>query len=308
MVLAVLEAFAVIAVIIAVGAVVGRTGVLGDNARTVLNRVAFHVGVPALMLLSLADSTPSQMFSLPLLVLAICAFVVFLGYFVTATALRRQGRGHATIGAWAASWGNSGNLGIPLSAYVLGSITDVSMLIVFQTVALVPLGIAIINSENHDAHSVWGQVKDFATNPIIAASAIGMVLAITGLPLPRAIHEPLDLLADLAIPTVLLAFGISLATQSGGPGKDNRLDLGIAVVLKLLLMPAMAYAIARWGFAASTEQIAVVTVLAALPTAQNLNTYAAVFQRGETLARDTTLITTVASVPVIALIALALGL
>lgn len=62
------------------------------------------------------------------------------------------------------------------------------------------------------------------------------------------------------------------------------------------------------GFGATTEQIAVVTVLAALPTAQNLNTYAAVFQRGETLARDTTLITTVVSVPVIALIALALGL
>jgi malonate transporter and related proteins len=307
-VLAVLEAFAVIAVIIAVGAVVGRAGVLGDNARTVLNRVAFHVGVPALMLLSLADSTPSQMFSLPLLVLAICAFVMFFGYFVIATVLRHQGRGDATIGAWAASWANSGNLGIPLSAYVLGSTTDVSMLIVFQTVALVPLGIAIINSEDHETRSLRGQVKEFITNPIIAASVIGMVLAITGLTLPRAIHEPLDLLADLAIPTVLLAFGISLATQSGGPGKDNRLDLTMAVIFKLIAMPALAYAIARWGFGATTEQIAVVTVLAALPTAQNLNTYAAVFQRGETLARDTTLITTVVSVPVIALIALALGL
>ena len=306
--LAVLEAFAVIAVIIAVGAVVGRTGVLGENARTVLNRVAFHVGVPALMLLSLADSTLSQMFSLPLLVLAICAFVVFLGYFVIATVLRHQGRGDATIGAWAASWANSGNLGIPLSAYVLGDTTAVSMLIVFQTVALVPLGIAIINSDNHNTRSVWAQVKEFVTNPIIAASAIGMLLAITGLSLPRAIHEPLDLLADLAIPTVLLAFGIALATQSGGPGKDNRLDLSMAVVLKLLVMPAMGYAIARWGFGATTEQIAIVTVLAALPTAQNLNTYAAVFERGEKLARDATLITTLASVPAIAGIAYLLGL
>lgn len=59
-VLAVLEAFAVIAVVVAVGAIVGRTGVLGDNARTVLNRVAFHIGVPALLLLNLSQATLTQ--------------------------------------------------------------------------------------------------------------------------------------------------------------------------------------------------------------------------------------------------------
>ena len=49
-------------------------------------------------------------------------------------------------------------------------------------------------------------------------------------------------------------------------------------------------------------------MLAALPAAQNLNTYAAVFGRGEKLARDATLITTLVSVPVIAAITYLLGL
>ncbi len=65
-------------------------------------------------------------------------------------------------------------------------------------------------------------------------------------------------------------------------------------------MPALAYVLARWAFGLSPEQTAIATVLAALPAAQNLNTYASVFQRGEKLARDATLITTIASVPVIA--------
>jgi malonate transporter len=56
-VLAVLEAFSVITVVIALGALVGRTGVLGDEARMVLNRVAFHIGVPALLVLNLSKST-----------------------------------------------------------------------------------------------------------------------------------------------------------------------------------------------------------------------------------------------------------
>jgi malonate transporter and related proteins len=302
-VLAVLEAFAVIAVIIAAGAVVGRTGVLGDNARMVLNRVAFHVGVPALLIITLSDSTPAQVFSLPLLVSAVAALVMFGASFTFAVVLRRRGRADATIGAWAASWVNSGNLGIPLSAYVLGSTTEVSVLLVFQTVVLVPLGVAIITSEAQGGSSVRSQVREFVTNPIIVASAIGIGLALTGVTLPRAIHEPLDLLADLAIPTVLLAFGMALVTQTSRPTQESRLELAVAVVFKVLVMPALAYALARWVFGAPAEQVAVITVLAALPAAQNLNTYAAVFGRGETLARDVTLITTLASVPVITALA-----
>ncbi|ANW67004.1 membrane protein [Mycolicibacterium murale] len=301
--LAVLEAFAVIAVIIAAGAVVGRTGVLGDNARMVLNRVAFHVGVPALLIITLSDSTPAQVFSLPLLVSAVAALVMFGASFTFAVVLRRRGRADATIGAWAASWVNSGNLGIPLSAYVLGSTTEVSVLLVFQTVVLVPLGVAIITSEAQGGSSVRSQVREFVTNPIIVASAIGIGLALTGVTLPRAIHEPLDLLADLAIPTVLLAFGMALVTQTSRPTQESRLELAVAVVFKVLVMPALAYALARWVFGAPAEQVAVITVLAALPAAQNLNTYAAVFGRGETLARDVTLITTLASVPVITALA-----
>ena len=306
--LAVLEAFAVIAVIIGVGMVVGRLGVLGENARMVLNRVAFHVGVPALILLSLADSTPAEVFSLPLLVSALTTLIIFGTYFLLSVTVRHRDRGDATIGAWAASWVNAGNLGIPLSAYVLGTITPASGLIVFQTVVLVPLGVAVLNSAGRAGGSAGAQIKALITNPIIVASATGTALALTGISLPRSIHEPLDLLADLAIPTVLLAFGITLVTQTGRHGGESRVDLWLAIGFKVLLMPVLAYVLARWAFGLTAEQTAVATVLAALPAAQNLNTYAAVFERGESLARDVTLITTVASVPVIALIAYLLGL
>lgn len=102
---------------------------------------------------------------------------------------------------------------------------------------------------------------------------------------------------------MLLAFGMALVTQTSRPTQESRLELAVAVVFKVLVMPALAYALARWVFGAPAEQVAVITVLAALPAAQNLNTYAAVFGRGETLARDVTLITTLASVPVITALA-----
>ncbi len=297
--LAVLEAFAVISVVVAVGAIVGRTGVLGDNARIVLNRVAFHIGVPALLLLNLSHSTLPQIFSSSLLVSALTAIgVMGLGFAVVAV-VRCRDRGDAVIASWTASYVNAGNLGIPLTAYVFGSTTEISALILFQSAVMAPIGIAILNSATTPRPSPARQVLALVTNPIIAASALGLALAAAGLTIDGPIADPLELLADLAIPTVLLAFGISLTTGIGNAPPTNRIDLAIVVILKTILMPAAAFAIARWGFGAAPEQQVLVTVLAALPSAQNINTYAAVYRRNESLARDATLISTAVSVPII---------
>ncbi|NVN51162.1 AEC family transporter [Mycolicibacterium hippocampi] len=297
--LEVLEAFAVISVVVGVGAIVGRTGMLGDNARTVLNRVAFHIGVPALLLLNLSQATLPQIFSLSLLVSALAATLAMgLGLLVF-TAVRRRERGEAVIAAWTASYVNAGNLGIPLSAYVFGSTTEISALILFQSAVMAPIGIAILNSANTPRPSPARQVLALVKNPIIAASVLGLALAAAGLNIEGPIADPLELLADLAIPTVLLAFGISLTAGIGDAPPTNRLDLTIAVLVKTVLMPATAFALARWGFGASPEQQLLVTVLAALPSAQNINAYAAVYRRNESLARDATLISTALSVPII---------
>jgi len=305
-VLAVLQAFTVIIVVIVVGAVVGWRGVLGENARMVLNRTAFHIGVPALMLISLADSEPGQVFSLTLLVSAIAAMSMYVLYFVVA-AVARWPRGEATIGAMLASYVNAGNLGIPISAYVLGSTTEVSALILFQILILAPVSMGLLDAEAAQHRSIVRRIGALAANPIIAGSAVGLALMVADIDIPRVLHDPLELLAALAVPTVLLAFGISLTARGGGAGRTHRGQLSLAVACKLVAMPALAYCLARFGFGAEQHQLLVVTVLAALPSAQNINTYAALYQRGDTLARDATLFSTLLSVPVIVLVVLLTG-
>lgn len=168
----------------------------------------------------------------------------------------------------------------------------------FQSAITAPIGIAILNSETSPRPSPRRQLLALVTNPIIAASAIGIALAAANIELPEVVLDPLELLADLAIPTVLLAFGISLSAGTTH-SPSSRGDLAIVVVFKALLMPAAAYAVARWGMAASPEQLLLVTTLAALPSAQNINTYAAVYQCNESLARNATLVSTALAVPVI---------
>jgi len=305
--LAVLEAFTVITAVIGVGGVVGRTDVLGAGARTTLNRTAFYIGMPALMLLTLGGTEPSQVFSPILMISAVSALAVFALYFAIATRVLKRSRGEAAIGASAASVVNAGNLGLPLSAYLFGNSHVVAAVILFQYLVLVPLCLAVLGAETAVRPTVRERVVALVRTPVVVASLAGIGLSVSGYQLPNLLGDTLELVGALAIPTVLLGFGMSLSSREQRPPRAPTSDLILAVVCKVVLMPLAAYALAQWCFDADAQQVTLATVLAALPSAQNVNTYAAVHGRGEGLARDATLITTILSVGTIACIVGVLG-
>jgi malonate transporter len=78
-------------------------------------------------------------------------------------------------------------------------------------------------------------------------------------------------------------------------------------VLKMLVMPVLVYVIARFGFGETGHELFAQVVIAALPTAQNVLVYATRYRRGQILSRDTTLITTLASIPTIMVISVLLS-
>lgn len=73
----------------------------------------------------------------------------------------------------------------------------------------------------------------------------------------------------------------------------------LASALKLVVMPFIAWAVARFLFQLPAHDVLIVTVLAALPTAQNVFNYAQRFDVGETIARDTVFVTTLGCVPIL---------
>ena len=73
--LAVIEGFSVVWLIILVGWFVGRKKVLGENAQTVLSRLSFFVASPALLVETLARAQLRTVFAQPLLVAALSAII-----------------------------------------------------------------------------------------------------------------------------------------------------------------------------------------------------------------------------------------
>ena len=129
----------------------------------------------------------------------------------------------------------------------------------------------------------------------------------TGVSLPRAVQDPLELVGGMAVPSMLIAYGISLRLGPRPGHGTSAVEIGFITVLKLVVQPAAAYGVARFVLGLDGTALLAVTVLAALPTAQNIFVHATRYGRGEVLARDSIFVTTVLSVPVIVLVAALLG-
>ena len=98
-------------------------------------------------------------------------------------------------------------------------------------------------------------------NPLIWACAIGLAVNVTHLPLPRIWHEVADALGRSSLGIGLLVTGAGLHLQ--GMFRPS-LAASTAVVLKLILMPVLAVALALW-FGVSGPNLAIVTACAAVP-------------------------------------------
>ena len=304
----VLTGFAVIAVVIGVGYVIGLRGYLGDQGREVLTKLAFHVASPALLFTTLARTDLSLIFSDRLLVTALSTATV-AGVFVAAGVLRRWGVGRTTIGALCSSYVNSGNLGIPIAVYVLGDASLVAPVLLFQLIGVTPIALTVLDLTSGEGAKgpLWTRLLTPLRNPIALGSLAGVAVSAAGVKIPAPIMDPLSLIGGMSVPAVLLAFGISLCGSTmPGKGPDRQLVL-LSVVLKSVGQPVVAWALAAGVFGLRGAPLLDVVVTSALPAAQNLYTYASTYGVGERLARDSILVSTVLSVPVLVVAAALLG-
>ncbi|MGW8748938.1 AEC family transporter [Streptomyces sp. NPDC055794] len=303
----VLTGFAVIAVVIAVGYVLGLRGHLGPQGREVLTKLAFHVASPALLFTTLATADLSVVFSSRLLVTALSTVAV-AGVFVAVGVARRWGVGRTTIGALCSGYVNSGNLGIPIAVYVLGDASLVAPVLLFQLVLVTPVAVTILDLSGGGAQGpLWRRLLTPLRNPIALGSLAGVAVAAAGLRVPDAVMDPVTLIGNMSVPAVLLAFGISLCGSTMPMRGADREPVLLAVALKAVGQPAVAWALASGVFGLRGAQLLDVVVTSALPAAQNLYTYASTYGVGERLARDAILVSTVVSVPVLVGVAAVLG-
>lgn len=300
---AVLASFAVVGVIIVLGYLVQRTGVLGEGAQLVLTKLVFFIASPALLFSTISSARPRDVFGAPMAVQVLSVVAVVAVYLVLNRVFWRAQAAETVVGAMSASYVNAGNLGIPMAAYVLGDASQIAPILLFQLAVYTPLVMLIFEFSTGREAQFWKSLGHVASNPILVASLAGVVVMLTGWTVPEFVMEPIHLLAGASVPCMLLTFGMSFAASGALVSGAARGPLLTSVALKNLVQPLIAYVLARLLFGLPAEMVLACVVMAALPTAQNVYTYALRFGRGAPLARDATLVTTLCAIPSLLLIA-----
>jgi len=186
---------------------------------------------------------------------------------------------------------------------VLGSATFVAPVLLYQLLVITPVVLAVMDTVTNRGSSLGRAIVRPLTNPLLIGSALGVLVAVTGLEIPPPVLEPFLLVGGAAVPVVLLSFGMSLSGTRPLQAREGRPDVVLATVLKLGVMPVTAWLLGDFVFDLGRDELFVAVVLAGLPSAQNVFTYAQRYQTGVVVARDTVLVTTVLSVPVLVLVA-----
>ncbi|MDR7333105.1 AEC family transporter [Roseateles asaccharophilus] len=296
-----------ILVAVAIGWIVGRMRWLGggeagsdtDPARVLAN-AAFYIFVPALLFRTTARLDTSALpwaflgaFFLPALALVALLYVIHRW--------RRKPEENIvapSVKAITAGFGNTLQVGLPVAAGVFGEqglalhIAVVSLhalCILTLLTTLVELDLARERSGGHLGHTLLQTVRNTVIHPVVLPVLAGLAWNATGLPIPAVADEALQSLGTAVVPLCLTLIGMSLAYY-GWPRTWNGL-LGM-VLTKLLVMPAVVLAIAHWGLGLTGMPLAVIVMIAALPTGSNALIFA---QRYRALEAEVTAATVVST-------------
>ena len=303
--LGVLDGFATIAAVVGLGFVLAHLGVLDTAAQNLLSRLAFFVASPALLVVVMARTPIGAIFSANL-VSSFASVVVTVAIYLAVARWRwRPALGDAVIGSLSAAYVNAGNLGLPIALYVLGDISLMAPTLLMQLLVLTPVAMALLDSDARGQRpSLGASLARVLRNPITVGALVGILASLLGGRVPAVVMRPVELVGNMAVPAMLIAFGISLRRGPRPGASGSWSHVATLVALKLVVQPVVAVSVGYAVVGLRGHALFAAAVTGALPTAQNVFVYANRYNRALMLARDAIFVSTLLSVPVILLVAL----
>lgn len=297
----------IVSAVIFVGYVAARLKILGPEVQGALTRTAYYITNPALLFTVVAGSDIRAALGTDAPLALLSAAIVGLLYALSSFLFFRRPAAETAVGAMASSYANANNIGIPVSLYAVGTAQHVAPVLLVQLLVMAPFYLTVMGLVSGSRVSWKKTLVTPLANPMIIASALGVVVALTGWDAPDLLQKPIDMLAAGAVPMVLLAFGLSLAGRAPLQKGDGRAETLVATFLKIAGMPLVVWVLGRFVFRLEGQHLLAIVIMGALPTAQNVFLFAFPYGRGMTVARDVILCTTVLSVGALLVIAWLLG-
>ena len=267
--LIVIAALAPVFILIVLGAILRRSLMRLETQWHGLERLTYYVLFPILLIQTLVKADLAKVpvagggalflsaLVMSLLCLALRPLLVRLAIDGPAfTSIFQGATRWQTYVALAVSGNLYGDTGLALASVAMVAI--IPLVNVFSVAVLVRYA----SPEKKSAGTI---VMTVVKNPLIWACAIGLVINVLHLPLPKLWHEVADALGRSSLAIGLLVTGAGLHLE--GLFRPNA-GAAIGVFLKLILMPVLGIAMALW-FGLTGSNLVIVAACSAIPASSS---------------------------------------
>ncbi len=257
--------------LIALGYGAGRTRFFSPEATAYLTKFVFYFALSAMLFRFSANLSMSEIFDPRLAAAYLWGTAFTYGIAIAAAFLRGLDTPTAAIEAQCAAIGNTGFLGVPMLALLLGqaAVGPIILILAIDLIVFSSLLVILVTGARGDG----GRVSVLKTaglgllkNPMIVSISLGLLVSASGVAIPVVVNDFLTTLGNAATPGALFAIGASLATKSA-----ERLQIAAWLSFcKLILHPAFVALGAFLFFPTDPYKAAVAVSAAALPVAGNV--------------------------------------
>ena len=201
---------------------------------------------------------------------------------------------------------NSGNYGAPVVLFAFGAVgfDYAVIMMVFQSLLMNTIGIFFASIGGEEKATLQQSIQRVVRMPLIYAAALGIILQLFTVTVPKPLMEGISLVADASIPTVMLVLGMQLAAISRK--RVAYRYVSAVTVIRMIASPVIAAGI-LYFMPVSDLLKAVIILQSAMPAAANTTMFALQFGTEPDLVSFTTFITTLISIITIPFVLFFLG-
>ncbi|WP_153722611.1 AEC family transporter [Sporosarcina cascadiensis] len=242
----VFHSISVIAIMILIGTALARVTPITEDTRRTYTTLIVNVAMPCIILssifkVSIDESILRNMGLVFLLSIGVNLIGIGIGwFFASASTENRKLRQEIAL---LSGLGNTGFIGIPLCAAILGpegalyaAVFDAGVDLVIWTV-----GVMILNNS---FRFTWATCKSLINIPLIAI-IFGLLFAVINYRPPSVFIELTNQLAALASPLAMFYIGLLIMFRSNHTVKTRNSNLIAPVVSKLIILPLITLSIIR---------------------------------------------------------------
>lgn len=226
------EQTCVLFVLIAVGFVCRKTGLLNEKGNQCINNIVIYLVTPCVIIKSFQREFNAELLQDFLLVCAFALAMHLIMILASRLIFHNPDKQKRALMRFASVFSNCGFMALPLVQVLLGDmgVFYVSAYIVVFNVVIWTWGVSVINPGSKFSP------KKILLNQGIIGVVIGMIIFVCRIKLPAIISEPISYMASLNTPLPMILVGYYLAGADLRHGLFSR-ETVLCICMRLLIFP-----------------------------------------------------------------------